>query len=340
MGIPVQMKARKHSRESGAGHGASRSSVSAMARICCSLCLLQVMSGVETLKAYIELTKPRITLLLLAVALASSTSPPRSSGRGASGGPGGRHGVSRRGHLRPERLPRARRRRAHAAHGKPSPSRPGDSPAQRPRLRDRPHVARRHPAHVFLGWVTGALAIFTFVSYDLVYTPLKRRTECTRPSARSPAPSLPARVVGGTRQPRRERVDPVRHPLPVAIPPFPRHRGDVQGRLRARGDQDPPRRGTAGKRRGGHDRGRGLPAPVHRRGPLLSALAGRVYLFGCLLIGTASSPSGCSSPCGEARRAHAPSCSPQSSTCRWCSLSWFWMSRAEVPVSVSPCRSS
>ena len=136
------------------------------------------MNGRENIKAYIELTKPRITLLLLAVAMASFyvASPDSvnwmrlavltvATALLAAGVFALNAYIERSTDLLMRRT-----------ENRPLPSR-----------RMLPRNALLFGAALttcavlmhtlLLGWVAGTLAFMVFVSYDLVYTPLKRRTE-------------------------------------------------------------------------------------------------------------------------------------------------------------------
>jgi protoheme IX farnesyltransferase len=136
------------------------------------------MNGVDTLKAYLELTKPRITLLLLAVAVASFyiASPDSVDGMRlvilAVGTAFLAAGIFALNAYLERGVDGLMRR----TENRPLPSRrlaPRNALAFGIALTSLAVILHT----VFLGWVTGALSIFTFVSYDLVYTPLKRRTE-------------------------------------------------------------------------------------------------------------------------------------------------------------------
>ncbi|MGA2480074.1 MAG: heme o synthase [Spirochaetia bacterium] len=132
----------------------------------------------DKLKAYVELTKPRITLLLLAVAMASFyvASP------GAVNWPrlavltvatallaGGVFALNAYMERSSDLLMRRTENR-------PLPSR--RLPPRNVLIFGAVLTASAVLLHsLLLGWVTGTLAFLVFVSYDLVYTPLKRRTE-------------------------------------------------------------------------------------------------------------------------------------------------------------------
>jgi protoheme IX farnesyltransferase len=136
------------------------------------------MNGRENIKAYIELTKPRITLLLLAVAMASFyvASPDAVNW------------------MRLAVLTVATALLAAGVFALNAYIERGTDLLMR-RTENRPLPSRRmlpRNALLFgaalttcavlmhallLGWVAGTLAVMVFVSYDLVYTPLKRRTE-------------------------------------------------------------------------------------------------------------------------------------------------------------------
>ncbi len=134
-------------------------------------------AGVERLKAYVELTKPRILVLLVIVALASFyLASPRTLdwGRLVSAAVGistlAAGILALNGHW--ERGSDALMRR--------TAGRPVPSGRLSPREAFAFGTAATTAAVAFitfrLGWIAGAAALFTFASYVLVYTPLKRRT--------------------------------------------------------------------------------------------------------------------------------------------------------------------
>jgi heme o synthase len=144
----------------------------------CYICTRQEMKSVESIKAYVELTKPRITLLLLAVTMASFyVASPASVNW-----------------LRLAVLTVATALLAGGVFAL-NAYMERDSDLLMRRTENRPLPSRRLPPRnvlvfgaaltaaavllhsLLLGWVTGSLAFLVFVSYDLVYTPLKRRTE-------------------------------------------------------------------------------------------------------------------------------------------------------------------
>jgi heme o synthase len=131
----------------------------------------------DRLKAYLELTKPRITLLVLAVSIASFY-------------------LASPGFVSWQRLLLTALGTTLLAFGVFALNHYGerDTDAMMRRTDRRPLPGKRlTPAEVLsfgafftavaviltwatLGWVAGAVALFTFVSYVFVYTPLKRRT--------------------------------------------------------------------------------------------------------------------------------------------------------------------
>ena len=90
--------------------------------------------------------------------------------------------------------------------------------------------------------LSALLAISTLLSYLLVYTPLKRKTPlCTLLGA---FPGAMPTLIGwagrfGSHQPA--SLVSVRHPLSLAVPPFPGHRADVSRRLQPRRLSHAPR---------------------------------------------------------------------------------------------------
>ena len=142
------------------------------------------------------------------------------------------------------------------------------------------------------GLLARLLGVVTCLSYLLAYTPLKTRTVWATLVGAIPGAMPP--LIGwaaATGSLGLRRLDAIRHSVPLAVSAFPRHRLDVPRRLRARRHPDASGCGPEGNAH--------LPRKLLFMPPRLSpsacwprllGLAGVLYFFGALVLGTVPGP--------------------------------------------------
>jgi len=185
----------------------------------------------STSVAFLELTKPRITQLVLLTAAADSISARAAGGRrllvrtliGVALVAAGTNAFNQ-----------VRERDVMRACGAPSggPCHRGASPRAAALFAGVISVAGVLYLALAVNLLTAGLAALTLASYVLLYTPLKRKT--TLNTLIGAVPALP--IVGGWTRPGRDRTGrrgTILDPVPVAAAPFPRARLDLSGGLPA-----------------------------------------------------------------------------------------------------------